>query len=74
IILKYCSSIMRLLSRTGNRGPASLAAEDAPPDSNSGLDPSIIARIPMKNFNSKDAFSGAEFCSVCLTEFREGEA
>ncbi|GLJ06249.1 hypothetical protein SUGI_0034330 [Cryptomeria japonica] len=72
IMLKYCSSVERLVSRRTNRH-SRIRTSNEGPISNTGLDPSMIARIPVRPYNSKDADLGTE-CSVCLAEFTDGEA
>ncbi|KAH9326291.1 hypothetical protein KI387_006469, partial [Taxus chinensis] len=66
LVLKYCACFQRLFRRAE---VATVIDEEV---SNSGLETSIISKIPVLKYNAEDVRSGTE-CSVCLTEFGEGE-
>ncbi|GLJ06250.1 hypothetical protein SUGI_0034340 [Cryptomeria japonica] len=70
LLLKYCSCFENIIRRRMGGIQQGSASEDDL--SGPGLDHSLIAKIPILKYDARNTDSGNE-CSVCLTEFTEGE-
>eukprot|EP01018_Ginkgo_biloba_P020612 Gb_26582 [translate_table: standard] len=75
LFIKYCSAFERLTRRNESQRLTEATVNEASWQvSNRGLDPSIISRIPVFHYNTRDGtFVPGIECSVCLSEFDEGE-